>query len=146
MRNPRRTLAAILGLSMLFCVSGCATHRTCPKERSFSAALQMLGESRQAEAIREIRECGDADALRMVAFAARAASWPGEAGPDVDFDNRMEAVEFAALGRLFDLDSDEAKESLAEYERSFPPDGAFALFFEERGWRLRPHGKSAREE
>lgn len=74
----------------------------------------------------------DVDALRIVAFAAHVAAWPMEAGPNVEFDNKMDEITFVALAQLFDIDSKEANDAIEFYKRSFPPDGAHGLFFEEQ--------------
>ena len=79
----------------------------------------------------KIRVCDDVDVLRIIAFAASVTAWPMEAGPNIDFDNTMDDICIIAIQRLFDIDSDEADESIECYKRAFPPDGAYSLFFKE---------------
>ncbi len=102
--------------------------------------MEILRESRADDAFVRIKNCGDVDALRITAFAARGAAWPGEAGPDVKFDDRMDAISLMALDRLFAIDSKEAEESLEYYKRCFPPDGGYGVFFGEREARKRSLG------
>lgn len=99
--------------------------------------MEILRESRADDAFGRIKDCEDVDALRIAAFAATAAAWPGEAGPDVKFDDRMDAISLMALDRLFAIDSKEAEESLEYYKRCFPPDGGIGVFFGEREERRR---------
>ena len=133
-------------LPIALCMAGCASHSASPKERSCATALQILRESRAEEAFGRIKDCDDVDALRIAAFAARAAAWPGEAGPDVEFDDRMDAISLRALDRLFAIDSKEAEESLEYYKRCFPPDGGYGVYFGEREARRQASEVKGRSE
>lgn len=42
--------------------------------------------------INKIKACEDVDALRMIAFTANVTAWPMEAGPNKDFDNKMDDI------------------------------------------------------
>ena len=81
-----------------------------------------------------IKALDDVDALRIIAFAARASASGMEAGPDVSFDNRLNEISLAAMGRLFAVGSKSAKEAIADYKRAFPVDGAYGLLFAEWEW------------
>lgn len=122
-------------LLMAFCFSGCITRRMSAKEHSYSIAMQILCTPSKADVFYKIKCCEDVVALRIVAFAANAAAWPIEAGEDVDFENTMNDMSIMALNRLFEMDSDDANESIEYYKRSFPPDGAYGVFFKE--WESR---------
>ena len=135
-------IAAAAGclLAIVLFMTGCAGHRARPKERSCAMAVEILRESRTDNAFDRIKDCRDVDALRIAAFAATAAAWPGEAGPDMEFDDRMDAISRMALDRLFAIDSKEAEESLEYFKRCFPPDGGYGVFFGEREERKRSLG------
>ena len=101
------------------------------KEQSFNAAIKILSRSSSDEIIKEIHELDDVEALRVIAFTASIASWPMEAGSDMDFDNRMDGIFQAAMHKLFLIDSDAAHDAIEHYKRSFPSDGAQSLLFKE---------------
>lgn len=132
MGDKRIAMSMFCALSMMLGISGCATPQMSPKERSYSLAMQILGEPSKSEVARQIKHCEDVDALRIVAFSAWATAWPGEAGPDVEFDNKMDAITLMALDRLFAIDSKEADRSIEFFKRSFPPDGGYGVFFWEK--------------
>lgn len=117
---------------LVTCLTGCQTRCQCPKERSYLTAMQILRTSDEQDIICKIKLCDDVDALRIIAFTASVAAWPMEAGPDVNFDNKMDGVVVTAIGRLYAIDSDSANASIEFYKRAFPPDGAYSLFFKER--------------
>ena len=121
-------------LVMLF-ISGCTAFRISSKERSYLLALQILRAPSKSDAFDKIKACDDVDTLRIVAFTATAAAWPMEAGQDVKFDDIMDRMVIMALDRLFAIDSDAANDTIEYYKRAFPPDGAYAIFFEE--WEKR---------
>ena len=108
---------------------GCGT--IAGKERSFIIAMRILQETNCDDVFRKIKLCDDVDALRIIAFAAYTAAWPMEAGPNVDFDNKMDGIFHVAAQRLFEIDSDEANESIVCCRRAFSPDGARSLFLTE---------------
>ena len=129
----------------VICATGCQTRYQSPKERSFSTAIQILRTHDEQDMIYKIKSCDDVDALRIVAFTASVAAWPMEAGPDVNFDNKMDGVVVTAIDRLYARDSDSANASIEFYKRAFPPDGAYSFFFkewEEKRKFLRPKRKS----
>ena len=101
------------------------------KEQSFAAAINMLSQYSNDEIVMEIRELEDVETLRIISFTASIASWPMRAGPDVEFDNRMDGISQAAMHKLFLSDSDLAGEAIEYYKRIFPLDGAHSLFFKE---------------
>ena len=103
----------------------------CPKERSYRSAMTILGDVNSAKVLDRIKALEDVDALRIIAFAARASASGMEAGPDVSFDNRLNEISLAAIGRLFAVGSKSAKEAIADYKRAFPVDGAYGLLFAE---------------
>lgn len=103
----------------------------CPKERSCRSAMTILGDVNSAKVLDRIKALDDVDALRIIAFTARATAWTMEAGPNVEFDNKMDGITMTAIGRLHAIDSDEANDSIDCYKRAFPPDGAYSLFFKE---------------
>lgn len=129
MNKKRLAKDLVCILSLLLCFLGCATRRMCPKERSFSLAMELFCEPCTADVVDKINHCMDVDALRIMAFAAHAASWPMEAGPDVEFDDKMDYITFSVLARLFAIDSEAASQSIVFFKRSFPPDGAYGFFF-----------------
>ena len=111
------------------------------KERSFNTAMKILRGHNDNEIFAKVKACEDADALRIIAFTANIAAWPMEAGANIDFDAKMEDVFYTAMQKLFDIDSDEANESIECYKRAFPQDGARSMFFkecEEKRRALRP--------
>ena len=112
----------------VICATGCQTRYQSPKERSFSTAIQILRTHDEQDMIYKIKSCDDVDALRIVAFTASVAAWPMEAGPDVNFDNKMDGVVVTAIDRLYAIDSDSANASIEFYKRAFPPDGAYSFF------------------
>ena len=116
---------------LIVCLTGCQTWHKCPKEYSYAIAMQMLRTSDEQVIINKIKACDDVDALRIIAFTARATAWTMEAGPNVEFDNKMDSITMTAIGRLYAIDSDEANDSIDCYKRAFPPDGAYSLFFKE---------------
>lgn len=101
------------------------------KERSFNIAMKVLREHNDIRVVDKIKACNDIDALRIIAFTATITAWPMEASPNFDFDNKMDGIFFIAMKRLFEIDSDEADESIECYKRAFPPDGAYSLFLKE---------------
>ena len=101
------------------------------KERSFNTAMKILRGHNDNEIFAKIKVCEDVDALRIIAVTATVAAWPMEAGANIDFDAKMEDVFYTAMQKLFDIDSDEANESIECYKRAFPPDGAHSMFFKE---------------
>ena len=115
----------------VICATGCQTRYQSPKERSYLAAMQILQTSDEQEIICKIKLCDDVDALRIIAFTASVAAWPMEAGPDVNFDNKMDGVAITTIGRLYAIDSDSANASIECYKRAFPTDGAYSLLFKE---------------
>lgn len=121
----------VVSAILICCLTGCQTRYLCPKERSYLTAMRILQTSDAEVIISKVKACDDVDALRIIAFTANIAAWPMEAGPDVDFDHKMDGVFFVAMQRLFDMDSDKANESIECYKRAFPPDGARSLFFKE---------------
>ncbi len=134
--SNNRVVANLCRLLIILCVSGCAvTHRMSAKEQSYSIAMQILREYNKPETFTTIKTCNDVDALRIVVFAANAAAWPMEAGPESEFDEGMDDMLIMALDRLFAIDSDAANDTIEYYKRAFPPDGAYATFFEE--WEKR---------
>ena len=153
MRNPKKTaesapechvsVAVFCAFSFLLCLAGCTTRCMCPKERSHSIAMELLREPCTADASAKINHCTDVDALRIVAFAAHATSWPGEAGPDAEFDTGMDQIALMALPRLFAIDSEAADETIEFYNRSFPPDGGYGVFFREEEARRRNSRKQS---
>ena len=102
-----------------------------PKERSYRSAMTILGDVNSAKVLDRIKALEDVDALRIIAFAARASASGMEAGPDVSFDNRLNEISLAAIGRLFAVGSKSAKEAIADYKRAFVVDGAYGLLFKE---------------
>ena len=134
--SNNRVVANLCRLLIILCVSGCAvTHRMSAKEQSYSIAMQILREYNKPETFTTIKTCNDVDALRIVVFAANAAAWPMEAGAETEFDEGMDDMLIMALDRLFAIDSDAANDTIEYYKRAFPPDGAYAIFFEE--WEKR---------
>ena len=119
------------------------------KEKSFDMAISILAHYPNDEIIKEIRELEDVEALRVIAVTANIVSWPMRAGPDAEFDNRMDGIFQAAMHKLFLSDSDLAYDAIEYYKRAFPHDGAYSLFlkeWEEERKSLRPKRKSdARE-
>lgn len=110
------------------------------KEQSFDAAMKILREYNDIAVFDNIKTCEDVDALRMIACTAHLAAWPMEAGPNVDFDNKMEDVAIEALKRIYDIGSDYVFESIEYYKRAFPPDGAYSLFFKEMETKCKERG------
>ena len=113
------------------CLAGCQTRYMCHKERSCLTAIQILQNSDDQDMICKIESCDDVDALRIIAFAARVAAWPMEAGPDVEFDNKMDMVALTSISRLYVIASDSANASIEIFKRAFPPDGTYSLFLKE---------------
>lgn len=113
------------------CLMGCATQQLCPKERSYTLAMQILNAPCEPQSIDKIEKCDDVDTLRIVAFAAHIAAWPMEAGPDTNFDNRLDEVSLVALYRLFYIHSEDSMDALEDYKRAFGIDGARSQFFTE---------------
>ena len=121
------------------------THCMSAKEQSYSIAMQILREHGKPESFATIKACNDVDALRIVAFAAKAAAWSMEAGSNREFDEGIDSMLIMALERLFVIDSEVANETIEYYKRAFPPDGAYSLFFkawEEERKSLRTKRKS----
>ena len=121
----------VIGAIFIGCLAGCQTRYSCPKERSYLTAMRILQTGGEEAVVNNIKACNDIDALRIIAFTATTTAWPMEAGSNVDFDNKMEGIFFIAMQRLFDMDSEEANESIECYKQAFPPDGAYSLFFKE---------------
>ena len=127
------------------CVTGCQTRYSSAKERSYLTAIQILRTSNEQDMIYKIKSCDDVDTLRIIAFTASAAAWPMEAGPDVNFDSKMDGIAITSIGRLYAIASDSANASIEYYKHAFPPDGAYSLSFkewEEARKSLRPQRKS----
>ena len=116
---------------LVACVTGCQTRYSSAKERSYLTAIQILRTSNEQDMIYKIKSCDDVDALRIIAFTASAAAWPMEAGPDVNFDSKMDGIAITSIGRLYAIASDSANASIEPYKRAFPPEGAYSLFFKE---------------
>lgn len=116
---------------LVSCIAGCRARYICPKEHSYLAALRILQTTNKQEMRNKIKDCKDVDALRIVAFTTHTTAWPMTAGPNIDFDAEMEGVFYVAMGKLFDIGSDTANESIEYYKQAFPPDGAESLFFKE---------------
>lgn len=110
---------------------GCASRPSCPKEQSVHVAMAVLEDPCGEDTLERIKEMADVDALRVIAYAARAAAWSMEAGPDKDFDHVLMEMSLAAVHRLFVLDSPQAREAIKGYKSAFPPDGAISLLFSE---------------
>lgn len=113
------------------CLAGCAMRCKYPKEQSYEVAMQILRNPEPVCIHNQIEACEDVDALRIIVFTASAAAWPMEAGPNVDFDTKLDGVFQSAMHRLFAINTDAANDAIELYKRAFPPDGAYALFFEE---------------
>lgn len=101
------------------------------KEQSFDAAMKILREYNDIAVFDNIKTCEDVDALRMIACTAHLAAWPMKAGPNVDFDNKMDGIFRMAMQRLFEIDSDGANETIESCKHAFSSDGAYSLFFTE---------------
>ena len=95
--------------------------------------MQILRNPEAEDIFDRIEACEDVDALRIIAFTARTAAWPMEAGPNVDFDNRLDDISQIAMRKLFAINTDEANDAIELYKRAFPPDGDYGLFFKEWG-------------
>ena len=121
----------IFTVALFICLTGCQARYSCPKERSYITAMRILQTDDEEAIDNKIRACNDIDALRIIAFTATITAWPMEASQNVDFDNKMDGIFFVAMQKLFDIDSEEANESIDCYIRAFPPDGARSLFFKE---------------
>ena len=119
---------------------GCQTEQLSPKEQSYLKAQEILQSSSYENMALKIKMCDDIDVLRIVVFTAMATAWPMKAGPNVDFDNKMEDVAIEALKRMYDIGSDYAFESIEYYKRAFPPDGAYSLFFKEMETKRKERG------
>ena len=114
---------------LLACLSGCQARTQCPKESSYLIAMQILRTSDEHDSFDKIKMCDDITALRIIAFTAIATAWPMEAGPNVDFDNKMDGIFRMAMQRLFEIDSDGANETIESCKHAFSSDGAYSLFF-----------------
>lgn len=126
------TVVAIVSFACETCLVGCLARQQCPKEHSYSIAMQILDAPCDTETINKIENCEDVDALRIIAFAAHSAAWPMEAGSNGDFDNRMDSISLVALRRLFFIDSEAARDSIDYYKRTLGTDGSYSLCF--RKW------------
>lgn len=129
-----KTIYCLFVMTVLSLASGCLLERTTQNEaigkcRSFNLAVQILTENADNQAIKLIYTLDDVDALRIIAVAAQATAWPMEAGENVVFDNRMEALSFAAVKRLANIRSNRSRESLNYAKRAFELDGATSAFF-----------------
>ena len=130
MENKAFTLLLFCLLVVLSC-AGCTIHGSSPKERSYTVAMNILHDVNSPRIFDEVRRCGDVVALRIVAFAAMSAAGSMEAGPDVEFDNRLDEIALVAVHALFSIDTEEAKEAIANYVRAFGKDGISSVLFKE---------------
>lgn len=128
----RYGISVVLVISFAFVFfSGCKAREVSPKEGSYTRALSILNALGDESVRDRISSLEDVDALRIIAFTTRAASYHMEAGPDVEFDNQCEEVSLAAVHRLFIINSQESMDSISRYKKAFPLDGGVGLLFDE---------------
>lgn len=111
--------------------TGCVNNCCCQKERSFLTAISILQRHAENDVFKAIRELEDIEALRIIAVSSRASAWPMEAGPDINFDNRMDDIALAAIQKLYLIDSSESREAIEYCQRFFEKDGARSQTFKE---------------
>ena len=131
MNTARFTISALVCLGMVFSFSGCAKNCLSRKGQSYFSAIDILSMPEWSNIFDHINSIEDVDTLRIIAFSAKSACWPMEAGSDLEMDNRLEQISLAAMRRLFAINSIKARESIEYYERTFGVDGDEKILFEE---------------
>jgi len=101
------------------------------KERSFDIAMKILREHNDIAVFDKIRACNDVDALRIIVYAASAAAWDMEAGPDVAFDFALHEIALGAIHRLFVINSQKSRDAIDGYKQAFCVDGIISMLFKE---------------
>lgn len=125
---PSSTLCVIV---MAFSLTGCTNSSCCQKERSFCTANTILSQYSTDEVFKVIHGLEDIESLRIIAISSYFSAWPMEAGPDADFDNRMDDISHAAIQKMYLIDSPASREAIEQCKRIFKIDGAYSRFFKE---------------